>query len=166
MDRKVTVNQDGTLFTEMTYTYNDQLSGCVNVTQYKAQDIEGSGQKAAVPVLQFGKEFSHAALSSLADVRKYDEAFLAELPEAVTGSLDLVYDPLRYRYSAAGIIDVRVNFADNTKEMTFFSSHRIREDCTNTTNALECNVSFINRVLLNGAGSLADIVFIDTSHIL
>jgi hypothetical protein len=158
MDRNLRVLEGDILFAELSFNYETQTAGWVWVTVFGSELLTG-GFYASIPLVTYQTQFSHATLTTFAEIESWDRSFLKAQPAPphieghpeiividYNDSMTFVYDDVHYRYvfndPFAGIADIYSNFIENTKELKFISGRNVNGDGTASSNSFETNLNF------------------------
>lgn len=161
MDRALKVyTQTNHLFAEFTFYYDQPRQVNAHYTLYRRlyNDDEEDEGKSVYASDDRDIYIDYREFSSIDEAKAHDIDLVKKYAgRDMTGPADTyryVYpaDPVLLRYVAAnhvrifGLIDVRFNFIENTKELKFYSAEEPRFDFDISTDSLETNLSCIAKI--------------------
>ena len=145
------------LFAEFIFSYDQRQQAYVNYTGYRqlyADDEPESEGKSVYPIDYMDYHMPYQEFKSIEEIKAFDRNHVKERIREDLSTYKFVYNPdvVLYRYVAKnhrnvlGIVNIRVNFTDNIKELEFISGIRLYDDCILSSNSLEGNFNLMERI--------------------
>lgn len=146
------------LFAEFHVSYDERKQAYVNYVGYRqlySDDEPESESKSVYPIDHMDYHIPYREFKSIDEIKQYDREMAKErLRDELTDSHTFVYEPeeVLYRYviknhrNIPGIVNIRVNFAENFKELELISGINPRDDYRMSGSSLEGNFAMIESI--------------------